>query len=214
MTTHANRKLRLIGIASALLLTGAVFAGCAPARPATEPDPAPPVDYQQQANDEWWDLWMVDYPDAVKPDVDVVREITPSERGSAMATCLSAAGYEGTIVQPDGSIGFALAPEGQEEAQAIATYICHAQYPVSEKYLRPLTPQQFGELYDYWTGELAKCLADHGFEASEEPPSRERYIQENTSLSWNPFNGMYEAMGEEEYFTIAAACPRDPEHIY
>jgi len=205
------RPLRCIAVSAATVL----LVGCT-AHTAEMPEATPvaDIDYQQQANDDWWSLWMIDYPDAVKPDVEVVREVTLSEWAPALADCMVSSGYPDTTPGPDGGVGISHAPEGQREAQLIALYVCHAQYPVAEKYLRPLTGHQLGALYDYWSGELTECLEARGFVSSDERPSRETFIQEADSVSWNPYNGLSDAVGEEEYAAIARDCPRYPDEIY
>lgn len=216
MPTKARPRALAVPLGVAALALAATATGCTSLAGAPTPTPTPTavVDYQQQANDNWWNLWMVDYPDAVRPDVEVVREVTQAEWAYALADCMAASGYPDTDAGPEGGIGITHAPEGQREAQLVALYVCHAQYPMAEKYLRPFTPEQLGELYDYWTGDLTDCLVSSGFVPTEEPPSRETFIQEADSVSWTPLNGLADAVDESEFGRIAAACPRYPDYIY
>lgn len=213
MTKRTRRWRSPVTIAGAAVVLTGMLSGCtAPASEPATPTPTVTVDYQQQANDSWWDLWMLDYPDAVKPDVEVVREIAPSERGQVMSDCMTVAGYE-TTLYPDGSVAYEHGPESQREAHGVAVYVCHAQYPLADKYLQPETPESLGRLYDYWAGEATDCLAAHGFISSDEVPSRESYVQGRGS-SWTPFNGLADAVEEDEFYTISAECVRYPDDVY
>lgn len=70
----------------------------------------------------------------------------------------------------------------QEDALNLSIYVCHEQYPPAEKYTRPLSSEQLGVLYDWWTDRTVPCFTELGYDVGP-APSREAFLEDP---SWHP----------------------------
>jgi hypothetical protein len=114
------------------------------------------------------------------PRVSVIREITPAESEQVYTRCLQEAGWKQT--SQSGVEPYYDVPAEQEESFNLARYICYSQYPVAEKYTRPLTEDQLGILYDHWTSTTIACLEDLGYDVGD-VPTRENFLAD-PKASW------------------------------
>lgn len=103
------------------------------------------------------------------PDVEVVREISPSESSGVHNACLVEAGW---IQNDDGSFSI---PDEQMAAHNLSSYKCAAAYPIADHYLQPMQSEQWSLVYNHYVEEFIPCAAEQGFQVSE-PPTRERFI--------------------------------------
>lgn len=152
-----RRPAPVVAIAVAALVLGGLILGalrdngcaassaCAAGGPAASPSPTPTLADRPQLTgyDAVWDSLMGQYPDAVRPDVQVVRLVSEREFRPALAECLRAAGFPDAqiideVVQLTGDSPV------QQEAYNFALFVCQLQYPVD-----PLAvfdrPQTFDE---------------------------------------------------------------------
>lgn len=106
------------------------------------------------------------------PEVEVVRELDPRERGQALAECLQEHGFDGTVGS-DGSWG-AEFPSAQEEAFLLVSYTCEAQYPLLPVFYRPFDTEILERVYTYFEQDVAGCVEDAGWEV--DLVSREQFI--------------------------------------
>jgi hypothetical protein len=138
---HRRREFRRIGAAAGTIgLATAIVLGVGPAvrlahdvtRPA---QPAPtastitPTAAQIAARAHALAVMAEQNGIANPPEVAVVRWVTPKEQPFAVADCLIAAGYPITNVT---ALGYDVALDAdQEQAYALADYVCNAQFPAA-----------------------------------------------------------------------------------
>jgi hypothetical protein len=204
----ATRLAMLIAIAL-------MVAGCSHDESLTMPA-TPPMSAEQKAAaysaalDARWDDVSSQYPSAVRPSADRVRYVTPGEMPSIMAECISAAGFEATdTTDSDGPSFSASSPDGQEQALAVAWYVCDAQYPVDPEYTQPLSADEIAFMYRYNSSVLLPCLRDLGLEV-DDAPSQQSYVETfGTADGWYPYNEVYQ-LGRDAAAEASKACPQNP----
>lgn len=151
------------------------------------------------------------YPEATVPAVELVRMVTLSEWPETMAACLTELGFPATV--EDGGVA-STTVAGQEEAKEVARYVCNVMYPLDPKFNEPLNAEQLDFLFDYFTGELTKCLSDQGVEVSS-PPSRQLFAESFvTAEAWSPYLSVPEDLSSDEWTALNVACPQGPEGLY
>ena len=180
------------------------------AESAESPSSSTDVALQHESNESWGDLWFANLPDVKRPNVEIVRVVDFDEWAGAVADCLTDAGFVATAY-PGHGIEFSTRPD--DEAYAMAAYICHAQYPMEARYLRELTDAELGQLYDYWVSDLRPCLDARGIATSKRPPSRAKFIIGYENGSWTPYTDRLKQIDLDEFERIAAECPRYPSLI-
>lgn len=121
---------------------------------------------------------------AARPDVDLVRWITPEEWAPTLLECTRRAGYPVSYTE-DGGISSATVPGDQTPALLRAMHVCTAQYTVDPRFSEPLTREQRGIVYDYLTESYVPCLQRLEIEVSE-PPSRQSYVATGEDEGWQP----------------------------
>lgn len=148
------------------------------------------------------------------PEVELVRwTTTQSEYGEARATCLQEAGFPavhdgfgGTFYEPG-------VPEAQDQALALAGYVCEAQYSPDPALRQDWSEEQLGVIYDYWDQYYIPCMAAHGVTISTaDQPSRATYIAAFHSadrVSWWPSNFFF-GLSPDEQARLKAVCPPYP----
>lgn len=119
-----------------------------------------------------------------RPDVDLVRWISPEEWAPTMLECTRGAGYPVSYTE-DGGINSATVPSDQTPALLRAMHVCTAQYTVDPRFSEPLTREQRGIVYDYLTESYVPCLKGLDIEVST-PPSRTSYIATAEDDGWQP----------------------------
>ncbi|MEL0625928.1 hypothetical protein V6245_03110 [Salinibacterium amurskyense] len=157
-----------------------------------------------------WSTVIARFPDAVRPDVPLIRYIDLHEWAPVQAECMNAEGFPDVSATPDGGLSSGTIPPGQEEAYAIAAYVCAAQYPRDPKYLTPWTDERLGMVYDYYIDKLIPCLKGEGYEPPD-PPSRVTFIDGYDG--WSPYLGVV-GYTQDEWFHINEICPQWPEGLY
>lgn len=210
-------------IVAVLLVLGA--SGCA-ASGAPEPRPtlssvstAGPTSEPNEStgipeDDPAWALVVEQYPNAKRPTVSVVREVALSEWPIAFADCLTSSGFRSTPT-PDGGTKTDAVPAAQEEAFAVAHYVCKKSYPLEAKYTTPLSQNQVAALYEYFTEQLTPCLRGQGVDV-DEAPSLEVFSETlNTSSAWSPYLSIQvENLTLDQWNELSVTCPQFPEHVY
>lgn len=183
-----------------------ILAGCTAGEPAVEPS-ARQLDLDVQA--EWQNLHR-EFPDAIQPEVEIVRRVDRGEWAPTIADCLNESGFPDVTADADGGLSFQTLAD-QAEQFAVAKYICVAQYPLEEKYTAPLDDEQLGNLYDYMTLVQTPCLEALGFDIPA-APSRQRFIETYvTAPEWLPYGSLpRDVLMGDQLPDIQAACPEDP----
>ena len=106
--------------------------------------------------------------------VEPIREVTPEEQNVAVQACLEDGGWPAELNSEDQISIFV--PLDQEEALNQALARCSLQYPLQERYQRPMTTAQYEMQYDHWVNVTIPCLVDKGYHP-EEPPGRATYVE-------------------------------------
>mgnify|MGYP001085546073 CR=1 FL=1 len=145
------------------------------------------------------------------PTVSPVRLITLDEWAPTQITCLSEEGYDASFT-PDGQgIQYPKFTEpALTDALNLAIYTCEVRYPVSPRYMQPLSHAQLERLYDYRSGELVKCLANEGVEISSPPPSKEVFVESNGD--WSPYAEFTPT--DEQIRDLPKQCPQTPADLW
>lgn len=145
----------------------------------------------------------------MRPDVDLVRFIDPSEWAEVMVDCLVDQGVDAKVSN-DGQGGFeSQGVAGQEMSMEIARYVCDAKYPVDPSLTQPPTDAELDYLYDYFVDVLNPCLEREGIDVIE-PPSRQAFKDSLQSPdSWSPYLAVG-IPGQEEWTRLNRACPQSP----
>lgn len=192
-------------VATTLLLTAlSTISGCAEDSDPSSTDTAPVSDSTAESDDPAA-LYAQEMGIENPPDVEVVREVSPSEELPILVDCLTEAGFP-PETPADVSIPEWQIPEAQVDAFNLAEYTCKAQYPLAAQYTEPLEGEQLGVVYDFWLTETIPCLADLGYEV-EEPPSRDVFI---AGEPWDPRESTYEQVMAD----ISAGRWVDEEQVY
>lgn len=187
-----------------LVVLGILLGGCAGVEPETTEGS---LDADVEAE---WSALHGQYPNVERPEVEIIRRISPDDWATTMAACLNDAGFPDVIAGGDQSLSFETS-SAQAAPFALAKYICTAQYPLNEKFTTPLNDEQLGGLYDYLTLVQTPCLESHGFSISA-PPSKQHFIETYTTTpDWIPYEQLPMSAFEDGTFAeVEVACPQDP----
>lgn len=218
MPANALRLGAVIPWAVATLAAAFMIAGCTAAEPeAPEPTVTTAGSDEQLIQDQLDQMWSQvesQYPELARPSVEIIRLVSLEDWGPTMAECLTAAGFADVSSGEDGSLEWGSVPQAQMSAFELARYTCSAQFPQDPKFLRPLTGEQLGRLYDYYAGDLTECLTELGYEVSA-PPSRQEFQDTYATSPWLPFTEAAEqATAPGASAELAAACPQLPETLW
>lgn len=204
---HVLSLLTITGVALALAACS-VGAEPSPTPSATPTSAATPTD----PTEELWGQVTARFPDASRPDAALVRFVSVTEMPQVQADCMHEQGFPDVRTTPDGGVTIANVPEGQQEALAVARYVCGVQYQVDPKYTDPFTTDEVNQLYDYFTTKLAPCLEAEGY-AVPDIPSRGTFLDSYASTGWNPYVSV-ETPSQDEWYRINLACPPWPEGFW
>lgn len=114
----------------------------------------------------------IDNPPAVVP----ISAITPDAAGLRIKTqCMIDKGYPYEFDDPSGeTVSIDMHGIDQEQFN-LDTYVCEMQYPVEQRFQRPLGEREWGILYDHYVNTYIPCVENLGYSV-EPPPSRDVYI--------------------------------------
>lgn len=169
-------------LASGTLLVSLLLGGCQsttdtdPESPHPEAEPAAGSADPATEREEWLASYAAAHDIDPVPEVAVVHVVTPSESKAVVDECVVDQGWEQL---PDSTFQY---PSEQDQAFALAMYVCMASYPVDPTLTGPPDQDQWAAIYDYWMTETMPCLDAEGYELSE-PPSRETFL---ASPTWSP----------------------------
>lgn len=207
-----NRSMALVAV---LLLAAGSLSACSEVPVLATPTPpssATDVDTSDHT-DALWQMVTAMFPNAERPDVEVVRYVTAAEMPQAQADCMHEAGYPGVTVTPDGGVTLGGGvPAEQWEAMHIAMYTCNVLYQLDPKFTAPLTDQRLGEAHDYFTAELIPCLEAEGYEVTN-VPSRTTFIETYEKTAWSPYAAVTPG-SQDEWYRINEVCPQWPDGFW
>lgn len=138
------------------------------------------------------------------PAVEVVRVVTPEERGALVDACLAEQGFP----VGEGSPGI---PESQMEAFDLAQFVCMARYPVDPELSGTWTEVQTAIQYEWTINTLIPCLEARGFEI-EDVPSRSVFIETwFTDSAFLPYAQLpLQSITNVEFAALEQECPQTP----
>lgn len=203
-------------LAGLLIIAVTLGGGCASSAertPAASPSDAMAVfkpteadiDSRERALDDLARHNGIDAP----PEVEVVRWIPQRELAVTMAHCLKAEGWD---VQNISDAGYDMSyPEEQASAVARSEYICTARYPIPAGDPGGPSESHIRAVYDFYTAELAACIAAEGYDVTA-APTWETFLSTYNSTTegpWTPFDGLRgpDGLSGDDLRALEAACP-------
>jgi len=207
-TTRALAVVSLVVIAGSL--SGCSAGDAPPPKPTLPPVPAAEAERAlAEKQDAEWARLAVMYPNAVRPDVDVIRTVNPVESTSAMAACMVSAGFPDTRATPDGGLDYGTFPTEQTQTHDISLFVCESQYPLDPKFDTAPTEAQYEYKYHYFAHDLTECLESHGIDVPEAPTYETFRDTINSREAWSPYL-TYEPTGMSQWLTVNTDCPQTP----
>ncbi len=203
--------------ASAILGIALLATGCAaeeelPPPPAFEELSAAEEDaLYQETVDSYGEYVQAAFPEAQLPEVERIRFVTREEWNDVFVSCLGEAGFEATVHE-DGGVRYGEIPPEQAEAQAIANYICRAQYPTESKYSAPFSDAQVSWLYEYTKTTLFPCL--EAFDARPDNMPSEELFRQAISGTGEGVWDVYSQVPVENIDQAIEECPQFPDEFW
>ncbi len=208
-------RLRELLVASVLGCSLFALAGCGSAGPDFSPavlSEAEAAEMIEAEIERRWEQLASQYPDAVRPQVEVVRTVDSHEWAEVVAACMNDNGFDASASR-DGGLTSGTILAGQLEPYEMQLFACKAMYPLDPKYRLPFTEEQLKYLYWYYTNELRDCLEERGYEVTE-PPSEVRFLETfATAAGWSPYDGIL-PRSQDAYLDLYEACPETPPELY
>lgn len=200
------------GVVCIAVVTG--LSACATPGAASGPEPdalsAARAENILDANaDQAWQLVASRHPGLERPVVGRVRTVSHADWAPTQERCMTAAGFPQAKAMPDASLASGQVPAEQSEPFAVAEYTCGVEYPMAAKYQTAFNASQLEWLYRYSTGELTKCLQDHGI-AVKRGPSEQEFV--DSDGAWSPYRSV--DLPQSQYYELVTACPEIPDSIY
>lgn len=183
-----------------------------PANTSTEPISSPsaaPFSYEDDA----WQRVSIRFPSAVRPEVDLLRFVTPGEMAEVQAQCLRGEGFPDVAVTPDGALSISGIPAEQEEALAVTRYVCEIRYQMEQDYTGALEMEELTELYTYYTQELVPCLQEKGYTPDDAPSVTTFADTYGSPSTWSPYSSV-QVSSNEAWYEINEACPQWPRGFW
>lgn len=168
-----------------------------------------PTDYQ----DVMWSSIMGGYPDAERPDIEVVRVITNDDFAVIYTDCMSEEGFTVEVFE-DTSFSADIPPD-QQEAFDMAMYVCEAKYPRPMLLTQPDDEHTGRVLYSYYEDELIPCLEGLGF-TIDPLPSEQTFLENlHGGQRYDPYASLIVDGGLtiERWDAANAQCPQRPSEL-
>lgn len=203
-----------------VIASGSLLVALTACQGVREPDaPQPPLLSQSEASaliedniEKAWQSVSMLYPEAVRPDVDVVRIVDQNEWAPTVVRCMQENGFNSTVSR-DGGVESGSIPSGQLSAYEVQYFACTAAYPLNPKYRVPFNEEQIEYLYWYYSNPLRSCLLTEGYDVID-PPSEARFLETfGTADEWYPYQSL-RGLSEDAWYSISEKCPEVPELIY
>lgn len=175
--------------------------------PAPAPQtPAQPKQLRLARVEQQWQQLLLQYPSAVRPHVAFQGYITDATEMTVMKACFTEQnvpiGYGYPVGAKKGDKPTSVGGETSDEQEAVGLYICSVEHPYTPN--SPMTPQQLGWSYDYFTEFLVPCYEANGF-AVPPAPSRADFIAKWPNQNWFPSAGSI--ADPDRAAAVAKACP-------
>ena len=177
--------------------------------PSPQPAPQTPEQTEQlrvARVESDWQFLLKQYPDAVRPDTPFQGYITQADELAVMGACYAeqhvpvAYGYP--VGAKKGDKPTSVGAETSTEQGAIGAFLCQAEHPGRPN--SPMTAEQLGWSYDYFTRFLVPCYEANGIDVPP-APSRDDFISKWPDQNWFPSPGM--TSDPDKDAAIQKACP-------
>ncbi|NEK87526.1 hypothetical protein GCU60_17430 [Blastococcus saxobsidens] len=150
------------------------------------------------------------------PEIALERYVDLDEAPRVLAACLVEAGWPGVRASSDGSLDSGDMDPGDQAAYNEDVYVCSARFSTHPRYLRELTREQQGVVFDYYAHTLTPCLREHGQDVPAAPP-RDGWIDaahvaegdESAAGPWNPYS-FVEPRDAAHWELLNESCPQLP----
>lgn len=156
--------------------------------PASDPFTDADVEAARIAEaDRDWQVVLMRYPDAVRPEV-AFEYVTEANRVDVRRACFEGAGLpieEGRSGSTDGPV-VSVNATTTTTAQEVAAYTCRVAHP-DKRTSGPPNAEQLGWIYDYLTEYYGPCLAENAIEVPPAPP-RDEFVANWPNQGWFPSN--------------------------
>jgi hypothetical protein len=197
----------LAGRVAAAVACALLLGGCTASRPLPPgPDAEELRRYAEALSQQYWDGTGLG--DTVaRPEVAVVRFVRADDWSRVIASCMTAAGYEG--YQAAGRGLESVAPlSGDSPAETVAMYTCLSQYPYDPAASGLVGARQLDLVYDYYARFLVPCLAVRGYDVGE-VPTRKAFVENGGIGAWTPYWGVRET-DQAAFRRLELECPPRP----
>lgn len=159
-----------------------------------------PDEYSRSIEDQLADL-AASLNISEPPDVDIVRLVTPEERGELVEPCMAERGYSADVLEDVGI------PAERADAYNLAQYVCMAKYPVDDALTRQWSDVQVGIQYDWTINNVIPCLVERGYTITD-VPSREEFIATYYTAAFYPYEQISEPLTNAQREALNRACPQ------
>lgn len=170
------------------------------------------LDQSGTVEDSIWANFMFAYPDALRPEVDLVRYVSPNEAAAIRAQCLNEEGFPDARATSGGQLQSGVVPPSQDEAFWIASFVCAVRYQIDPQFTQPLNASQLSALHSYYVEDLTSCLVAEGY-IIEQAPSIAVFTESYFENPWNPYLSVPE-VNQSEWERLDAVCPQWPSGFY
>ncbi|HEV7566197.1 MAG TPA: hypothetical protein VGO31_09595 [Microbacteriaceae bacterium] len=177
--------------------------------PSPQPAPQTPEQTEQlrlaSANSDWQSV-LTQYPNAVRPDAPFQGYMSAADEMAVMSACYGEHGvpiaYGYPVGAKPGDKPTSVGADANDEAGAIGIYVCSVEHPSRPN--SPMTSEQLGWAYDYFTKFLVPCYEANGIHVPP-APSRSDFVSKWPNQNWFPSHGM--SANPDKDAAIDKACP-------
>lgn len=221
MNMDTKRLIRsdAIATASAALLAVGLLTGCTQGPRAGDAEIPPPTGAALSAEEKETvaaadqqlliDDFHERFPNVELPVATRVQFIFPEQYADVIAPCWRDFGID-AAPNAGGGIDMQMTTD-QEQAVALAQYICATRYPMDPALSVPLVASQIEYLYRYRTEVLKPCLEAAGYSVSNPPPMSDFVANFQDHAQWDPYS---DVDGGPLWDSINKQCPQDAPHLF
>lgn len=187
-----------------------VLSGCAPNAPVLGDQQRAGI--RSQLEGQAWTELHAHYVEALRPSVTFGSVVADHDWPAAVARCLHLAGY--TVDTTATGVEY-VSGNGQTLLEyTVNRSICETSSPRLGAVAVYLDRGQLGDLYDYYTGFVAPCLAGAG-EPTTEPPERQQFVDRFFAHPWHPYDAVWEQQPNTSVLAaLEQRCPPVPAWLH
>lgn len=177
----ARKGLAAVTIVVVMLM----LAGCAP---TVAPDPLGPerrVQIRQAILDAHWAGIVGEYPDAIRPEVAIVRPVSDNDQPILYFACMRASGVPASPTDNGFRYSSSL---GQSRLEFDLTrYVCETTSPSESEVVSYLSGTSRAALFDYQRKIVRPCLLSVGARSPAPPDGGPSYYLSAALAAWSPY---------------------------